>query len=296
MMAGGILVFGRNGQVASELAALAPGRGLDLTLSGREDFDLMAGDPGEHVRQHRPAAVINASAYTAVDAAETDPGPARRLNAEVPGELARACAELGIPFVHFSTDYVFDGSQDAPYLETDALAPLGVYGETKAEGEAAVQAAGGRWAVLRTSWVFSAHGGNFIKTMLRLARERDEVGVVADQSGRPTWARDAALAALAAVDVMTLSGEAVGIAHVAGADDASWADLAEGVFSELDRRGARRPRLKRITTADFPTAARRPANSRLGALRPDALPGWNARPWAEALSACLDEIQEKQGL
>jgi dTDP-4-dehydrorhamnose reductase len=289
-----LLVFGRSGQVAGELAELDIA-GWRVEAYGRETLDLASGDIAAFVAEKAPDAVVNAAAYTAVDKAESEPEVAFALNRDAPGAMARACAARNIPFVHISTDYVFDGSKPGPYVEDDPIAPLGVYGESKAAGEAAVQAAGGRWAILRTSWVYAPTGANFIKTMIRVGKTRDEVGVVDDQHGRPTSAREVAGAAVAAVKAMPAAGP-LGVLHIAGGGDATWADLAEEVFVRLEKRTGRRPALKRITTADYPTPARRPANSRLDGPRAQALLGWRPRPWRESVSQCLDEIEESGGL
>ena len=291
-MTANILVLGRNGQVARELDRLGAPEGFQLVFAGREDFDLSAGaDPAALLETHAPVAVINAAAYTAVDKAESESDAAFRLNRDVPAAIARACAERGVPFVHFSTDYVFDGRKSAPYLEDDPIGPTGVYGRSKAEGEAAVTAAGGRHAILRTSWVYSAFGANFVKTMLRLSETRDELGVVADQTGRPTWARDCAEGALRSVKALLEGAPGFGgVYHLSGAGDATWADFAEAIFAEFAARGGRRPKVNRITTADYPTPAARPANSRLDCSKLEAALGWKMRPWREGLAACMDEL------
>jgi dTDP-4-dehydrorhamnose reductase len=287
-----ILVLGRSGQVARELEKLGPPEGFELEFAGRERLDLTTADPGQLVRETRPAAVINAAAYTAVDKAESEPEAAFRLNRDVPAALALACAEAGVPLVHFSTDYVFDGSKVAPYVETDPVNPAGVYGASKAEGEAQVLAAGGPAIVLRTSWVYSALGANFVKTMLRLAATREEIGVVADQIGRPTWAEDCARGALRAVQAL-LDGEVKGpeLFHLAGAGDASWADFAEAIFAESAARGGPSARVKRIATADYPTPARRPANSRLDCTKMIGALDWPMRDWRLSLAACFEELE-----
>jgi dTDP-4-dehydrorhamnose reductase len=188
---------------------------------------------------------------------------------------------------------VFDGTKPTPYVEHDPLAPLGVYGASKAAGEAAVQAAGGRWAILRTSWVYASTGTNFVKTMIRVGQAREEVGVVDDQYGRPTSAREVAQAAVEAVRAMPADSP-LGVLHIAGGGDATWADLAEEVF--VEQRTGKRPTLKRIATVDYPTPAKRPANSRLDGPRAEALLRWRPRPWRESLAQCLDEIEESGGL
>ncbi len=291
-MAPTILVLGRSGQVARELAKIGPPDGFELAFAGRETLDLAGPvDLAGFVRQRAPAAVINAAAYTGVEKAESEPDAAFRLNRDVPAELARACAALQLPLVHFSTDYVFDGEKPTPYVEDDPTGPLGVYGRSKLEGEQAVLAAGGRAIVLRTSWIYSAFGSNFVKTMLRLAESRAELGVVDDQVGRPTWAEDCARGALRAVRAL-LDREAAadGVFHLAGAGDASWADFAEAVFDGAAARGLPAARVKRITTADYPTLARRPANSRLDCRKLAATLGLRARPWRDSLLACLREL------
>jgi len=291
-----ILVLGRNGQVARELDKIGAPAGFRLSFAGRETVDLAAGcDPNPMLQDAAPAAVINAAAYTAVDKAESEPDAAFRLNRDVPGEWARACADRDIPFVQFSTDYVFDGTKPAPYVEDDPLAPTCVYGRSKAEGEERVLAAGGHTAILRTSWVYSAYGSNFVKTMLRLARSRDEVGVVADQIGRPTWAQDCASGALRLVQAL-IDRDAAGrgIFHLSGAGDATWADFAEAIFEESALTGGPRPRVRRITTAAYPTPAVRPANSRLDCSKILRALDWPSRPWREGLRACFKEL-ESQG-
>jgi dTDP-4-dehydrorhamnose reductase len=288
-----ILVLGRSGQVARELFKLGAPAGHELAFAGRERFDLLSGaDPRPLLDEVCPAAVINAAAYTAVDKAESEPEAAFRLNRDAPAALARACAEAKVPFVHFSTDYVFDGSKPEPYLETDPVSPTGVYGSSKAAGESEVMTRGGRAVVLRTSWVYSAFGANFLKTMLRLAATRDELGVVADQLGRPTWAEDCARGALRAVHALQ-AGEVKGpeILHLSGAGDATWADFAEAIFEISAAHGGASARVKRITTADYPTPARRPANSRLDCSKMTKALNWPMRPWRQSLAACFDELE-----
>ncbi|MFM2357021.1 MAG: hypothetical protein RLZZ528_2757, partial [Pseudomonadota bacterium] len=235
--------------------------------------------------------VINAAAYTAVDQAETDTVAAQTVNAEAPGAMARAAAERGIPFLHISTDYVFAGSGDRPWREDDPTVPLGVYGQTKLDGERLVAAAGGPHVILRTAWVFSAHGKNFVKTMLRLAENRDTLGVVADQHGGPTSA--AAIAgALATIAAAFRAGRGQsGIFHFAGAPSVTWADFAEAVFATADL--PRTPVVNRITTADFPTPARRPANSRLDCTRIRAVYGIDQPDWRADLTRVVKELQSR---
>ena len=252
----GLLVFGKTGQVARELARIAP----DAHFAGRDAADLT--DPAACaalIGARAPRAVINAAAYTAVDRAETDVDTARAVNAAAPGAMATACARLGIPFVHISTDYVFDGSGDQPRAEDAETGPLGVYGQTKLEGEQAIAAAGGQYAIMRTSWVFSAHGANFVKTMRRLGAERDRLTVVADQIGGPTAAADIAAAALSMAEAMTADRAKGGLYHFAGAPDVSWADFAREIFAQ----SRLSPQVADIPSSDYPTPAKRPLNSRL---------------------------------
>ena len=288
-----ILVLGKSGQAARELDKLGAPPGFALAFAGRERFDLLAGiGPGPLLDEVRPAAVINAAAYTAVDKAESEPEAAYALNRDAPAAWARACAEARIPFVHFSTDYVFDGQKPEPYVETDPVGPTGVYGASKAAGEAGVLAAGGPAIVLRTSWAYSAFGANFVKTMLRLAETREEVAVVADQQGRPTWAEDCARGALRSVRAL-LDGEVSGaeLFHLAGEGDVTWAGFAEAIFEQSRARGGPSALVKPITTADYPTAARRPANSRLDCAKIVRTLDFPMRPWREGLAACFEELE-----
>lgn len=291
-MAGPILVFGRSGQVARELAGLGAASGLAMRLAGRETLDL-----ADHaaidglIATIAPSAVINAAAYTAVDRAESEPDAAFALNRDAPAAMAAACAARGLPFVHFSTDYVFAGDLDRPYVETDPTGPVSVYGASKLAGEQAVAQAGGAAATLRTSWVYSAHGTNFVKNMLRLAVDRAELSVVGDQIGRPTWARDCARAALLMAERLARDPALAGVHHLAGAGDASWADLAAAVFEQSARRGGPTARVLAITTADYPTLAKRPANSRLDCGKIEAALPWRCRPWRDSLATCMTEME-----
>jgi len=279
----GLLVFGRSGQVAAELARLVP----DARFLDREQADLTDPDAcAAAIRDSGCAAVLNAAAYTAVDRAEAEPELAGAVNAAAPAAMARAAAGLGLPFLHISTDYVFDGTGARPWSEDDPTGPLGVYGATKLAGEQGVAAAGGQWAVLRTSWVFSAHGTNFVRTMLRLGAEREELRVVADQVGGPTPATGIASACLAMLGAMRADAARGGLYHFAGAPDTSWAGFAREIMAQAGLSC----RIVEIPTADYPTPARRPANSRLdctailrdfGISRPD---------WRAGLAKVLQEL------
>ena len=290
-MSATILVLGRSGQVARELAKIGPPKGFVFEFAGRDRLDLATEDPRRLIEEIRPAAVINAAAHTAVDQAESEPEAAFRLNRDVPAVVAKACAQAATPFVHFSTDFVFDGAKAGPYVETDAIGPLNVYGASKAAGEAEVLAAGGPAVILRISWVFGAHGVNFLRRMLQRAESQEEIGVVADQLGRPTWAEDCACGSLRALEA--LMDGTIGrpeLFHLSGLGDASVADLTEAIFAESAARGGRSARVRRITTAERPTPARRPANSRLDCSKIGRVLDWPLRDWREGLSACFDEM------
>lgn len=288
-MAPRTLIIGRTGQLARELAR-RPTR-LATTFLGREDLDLARpAEAAAAVEAARPEMVVIAAAYTAVDRAESEPETARLVNADAPAAIADACARIGAALVHVSTDYVFDGTKPDPYVEADLVAPVSVYGRTKAAGERAVLDGGARATVIRTSWVYSPWGSNFVRTMLRLSNERDELRVVADQTGRPTSAADLAAAVLAIAERLAAGDDAVrGLLHFAGSGDATWADFAEAVVAGSAQRGGRTVPVRRITTAEFPTPAPRPANSRLDTARINAL-GVVSPPWRESLSRCLDEL------
>ena len=248
------LVFGCTGQVATELDLQA-----DVTALDRRAADLS--NPAAcaaAILAQRPDVVINAAAYTAVDRAEDEPALAQTINGDAPGAMARACAELDIPFLHVSTDYVFSGGGTVPWSVRDPIAPLGVYGRTKAAGEDAVRAARGRHAILRTSWVFSPHGTNFVKTMLRLSDTRDALNVVDDQIGGPTPANGIAAALLTMARAMS-GGQDGGTYHYAGAPPVSWASFARETFAAASRS----VEVTGIPTSDYPTPAKRPLNSRL---------------------------------
>lgn len=272
-----LLIFGRNGQVATEL--LRHGGAHELTPLGRGMVELSDPDAcAAAVEASDCDAVINAAAYTAVDRAEEEEDVAHVINAEAPGAMARAAAKRAVPFLHISTDYVFDGSGERPWRPDDAAAPLSAYGRTKLAGEAAVQAAGGTYAILRTAWVFSAHGANFVKTMLRLSESRDRLSVVDDQIGGPTPAGAIADALLAMAPALAADPAKLGTYHFSGSPEVSWKIFACEIFA----RGGREVAVESITTTDYPTPATRPANSRLdcsdiGRVFGIARPDWKAR-------------------
>jgi dTDP-4-dehydrorhamnose reductase len=279
-----ILVFG-NGQLGQELARAAPARNLALRVLSHADADIADRDAvAAAMERERPTLVVNAAAYTKVDLAETEIDAAERGNAIGPGVLARACADAGVPLVHVSTDYVFDGTKQGAYVETDPIAPLGVYGRTKADGEAAVRDALPRHVILRTSWVYGEFGNNFLKTMLRLARQRDELRVVADQFGCPTSTPEIVSAIFAIVSSPSREDK-WGTYHFAGHGVTTWHSFATRIVAAQAIVTGRKPRVTAITTADYPTPARRPANSELNSGLFERTFGFRARPWADEADA-----------
>lgn len=284
-----VLVFGRTGQVARELLRRA-GPDCALEALGREDADLA--DPAlcaARVAAAQADVVINAAAYTAVDRAESEEALATTINAAAPGAMARAAAARGLPFLHVSTDYVFDGSGERPWREDDPVAPLGAYGRSKLAGERAVAAAGGLHAVLRTSWVHAAHGNNFVRTMLRLGAERDRLTVVDDQRGCPTAAADIADALLAVARAFAAGRGASGVFHFGGAPAVSWREFAEEIFAQAG--GPRAPVVTPIRSEDWPTPAPRPRNSALDCARIAAAYGLAQPDWRRSLRAIVAELE-----
>jgi len=279
-----ILVFGKTGQVATELQRLG-----DVQAMGRDEADLS--DPAacaQVITDSQVRAVINAAAYTAVDRAEDEEPLAQVINADAPAAMARAAAGKGIPFVHISTDYVFDGAGDAPWKPTDPTGPLGAYGRTKLAGEAGVRAAGGTYAILRTSWVFSAHGQNFVKTMLRLGATRDALSIVADQVGGPTPAHDIAHACLHIANQLAAGQGQTGTYHFSGAPDVSWANFARVIFDMAGLDVA----LSDIPGSAYPTPAARPGNSRMDCTDLTRTFGIERPDWQAGLRAVLLELKE----
>jgi len=289
-----VLVIGRTGQISTELLARLPAAGHQAVGLEPPDFDLTdAAQVAAAFAAHRPEAVINAAAYTAVDRAEDDRDLAFAVNATGPRLVGEAAARAGIPVVHYSTDYVFDGDQPTPYTEADTPNPVGVYGASKLAGERALHAAQPRSVTFRTAWVCSAHGNNFVKTMLRLGRERPEVRVVADQHGAPSFADDLADAAIAILPRLAAApaGDPVfGVCHLTGQPFTTWHGFAAEIFAGAAARGQPAPVLTAITTADYPTRARRPANSRLDCSRSARLLGVPAADWRQGLARCLDAL------
>jgi dTDP-4-dehydrorhamnose reductase len=286
-----ILITGGSGQLALALDAATT---TPVRRVGRPDFDFDRPDSIAAVfRQSDPWLVVNAAAYTAVDAAETDAAAAYRANRDGPAELARLCAQAGIPLIHVSTDYVFDGAKGDYYRETDQTAPTGVYGASKLAGETAVLASGARAVILRTAWVYAPTGKNFVRTMLNAGRTRDRLTVVADQKGCPTTAADLAAAILAIAGRIAATGwdnHYAGVFHAAGTGWTTWHGLATAVFEEAARHGAKQPEVAPIATADWPTPAKRPADSRLDCDRLASVFGIRLPPWRDGLTRTIDAI------
>ncbi|MEP0156755.1 dTDP-4-dehydrorhamnose reductase [Pseudophaeobacter sp.] len=279
-----ILVFGKTGQLARELALLE-----GVTCLGRAQVDLS--DPtacAEAIGHYAPVAVINAAAYTAVDRAEEEDALAQVVNGAAPAAMAQACAELDIPFVTVSTDYVFDGSGTMPWQPSDAVAPINAYGRSKLAGEEAVAAVGGRYAILRTSWVVSAHGHNFVKTMLRLGAERDHLSIVGDQIGAPTPARDIAAACLEMARQLRADGDKSGTYHLQGLPEVSWAGVAAEIFAQAGMTCE----VTDIATSAYPTPAARPLNSRLDCATLETVFNISQPDWRLGLRDILNDLGE----
>jgi dTDP-4-dehydrorhamnose reductase len=291
-MIGPVLIFGGNGQVGREFACLARARGLAVIAPGRQDVDIAdAAAVKDAITRAGASVVINCAAYTSVDKAEVEPAEAARVNALGAGNVAIGAAAAAAPLIHLSTDYVFDGTKAGAYREEDDIAPLGVYGRTKAEGESAVRTATPRHVILRTSWVFGVHGRNFLKTMLLLARQREELRVVADQHGCPTATADIARALLAVVGAIQAGSARWGVYHFAGRGVTSWHGFATEIVEQQARFSGKRPPVRAIGTAEYPTPARRPANSELDSTLFAAAFGYRAETWqkrtAEAVATLM---------
>jgi dTDP-4-dehydrorhamnose reductase len=289
-----ILITGKTGQVGTELSRLYHPHG-DVVLVGRDECDLSSERSIQDVvRRVKPAVIINAGAYTAVDQAETERPLCFAINADAPRVLAQEAAQLDALFIHYSTDYVFNGEKPGPWLESDPIAPLSVYGESKAAGEAAIVETGGRYLVLRTSWVYSAHGKNFLRTMLRLGAERSELRVVDDQVGAPTSAAEIAAATARLVDQYTqYDGSGMpwpaDIYHMTAAGSTSWCGFARAIFSAGIL--GTQPRVQPIPASDYPTPARRPSNSVLANEKFARTFGFRLPSWQQQLEQVLAGMQ-----
>lgn len=279
------LVTGTEGQVVRALVEIAAGRDdVEIVTLGRPDLDLAdTTQVADKIKAMRPDIILSVAAYTAVDAAETDEATALAVNGTAVGEIGRAAAELGVPVVHLSTDYIFDGEKATPYVEEDPTGPVGAYGRTKLAGELALAAATPDHAILRTAWVYSPFGKNFVKTMLTLAQTRPGLNVVADQQGNPTCALDIARGTLTVAGNLLASKDPAlrGIFHMTGAGETVWADFAKEIFRVSAQGGGPSATVAPIPTAAYPTPARRPKNSRLDCAKLKrvhgvALPDWRA--------------------
>ncbi|CUX60016.1 MULTISPECIES: dTDP-4-dehydrorhamnose reductase [Agrobacterium tumefaciens complex] len=294
-----LAVTGKNGQVVTALQALASAE-LEIVAIGRPELDLAQPETVlKALREVKPDAVVSAAAYTAVDKAESEPEIAFAVNRDGARAVAQAANELGIPVIHLSTDYVFDGTKDTAYVESDPTGPTSVYGRSKLEGERAVSEATDNYVVLRTAWVYSEYGNNFVKTMFRLGENRDQINVVADQFGCPTSANDIA-AAIVAIARKLLDDSSIslrGVFHLSGTRETNWANFAKQIFAFSEENGGKSMIVNDITTAQYPTPARRPANSRLDCSKLEAVYGIRLPNWqtsTRAVVSALAHIKEEQ--
>jgi len=293
-----IAVTGWTGQVVCAMLERVPA-GVEVIALRRPELDLAQPKTvAPALRSARPDVIVNTAAYTAVDQAESEPELAMRVNGEAAGEAARAAAALGIPMIQLSTDYVFDGALERPYREDDPTGPISAYGASKLAGERAVAAATDNHAILRTAWIYSPFGKNFVKTMLHLAETRDEIGVVADQAGSPTSALDIADAIFTIARNLTArksDASLRGVFHMSAAGEAVWADVAEAIFAERERQGGKPVGVRRIATVDYPTPARRPANSRLDCSKLALAHEVRLPEWQSSLRPCIARLLQDQG-
>ena len=280
-----ILVFGKTGQVARELQMLT-----DIVALNRSQADL--NDPqacADVIKQYEPIAVINAAAYTGVDKAESEEELANLINGEAPGAMAKVCAKLNIPFVHTSSDYVFEGTGETAWRATDQTNPQNAYGRSKQKGEEAIKSSGATYAILRTSWVVSAHGNNFVKTMLHLLKTRESLTVVDDQIGGPTPARDIAKACVEIAHQLINAPSKSGIYHLSGTPDVSWYSFANAIFEQVGRETIALP----IPTSEYSTPAKRPLNSRLDCNSTESIFNILRPSWREGLDNILRDLEKE---
>ena len=289
-----MVVTGREGQVVRSLLDRGTGVAFEIIPLGRPELDLAAEPEAvvSAIEAVSPDVIVSAAAYTQVDKAESDPELAFAINERGAGAVARAAHRLGVPLIHLSTDYVFDGSKAAPYVEEDSTGPSGVYGWSKLAGERAVLAEHDNCAILRTAWVYSPFGANSVKTMLRLAEERGEVGVVADQRGNPTSALDIAVGVLTIASNLVRSSDPTkrGLFHMSGTGEASWAEFAQAIFAASAALGGPTAVVKAIATSEYPTAAKRPANSRLDSSKLAQAHGVRLPDWHESLKEVVARL------
>ncbi len=294
-----ILVTGKEGQVDTALQQLGDATAdIEVVRIGLPEVDLSRPETLEiPVREARPDVIISSAAYTAVDKAESELGLAEAINADGPGELARLAATLDIPLLHLSTDYVFSGEKNGVYVEADTPCPVSAYGLTKLSGEMAIEKATDNHVILRTAWVYSPFGNNFVKTMLRLGETRDEINVVADQRGCPTYAPEIARALLAVARRVTTDRDPAlrGLFHLTGQGETTWSGFAEAIFAGASVRGRPAVKVNEIPTSAYPTPAKRPANSRLSGEKLFDVYGLRLDPWRISLDNCLDQLIGRPG-
>ncbi|MCW0982261.1 dTDP-4-dehydrorhamnose reductase [Agrobacterium sp. BT-220-3] len=291
-----LVVTGKNGQVVSALQALGNDN-LEIVPLGRPELDLARPETvAKAIRDAKPDVVVSAAAYTAVDKAENELDMAFTVNRDGARAVARAASDIGVPVIHLSTDYVFDGTKATAYVETDPTGPTSVYGRSKLEGEQAVSEITDNYAVLRTAWVYSEYGSNFVKTMFRLAESRDEVNVVADQFGCPTSANDIAAAIVAIAKKLEEDSAAHlrGVFHLAGTGETNWAEFAKQIFAFSAENGGKPMIIKDITTAQYPTPARRPANSRLDCSKLEEVYGIRLPEWQTSTRAVVAALTQSK--
>jgi len=295
-----VLVTGKEGQVDTSLQQLGDATpGVEVIRLGLPEIDLSRPETLElPVREARPDVIISSAAYTAVDKAESERELAEAINADGPGKLARLAKTLEIPLLHLSTDYVFSGDKHGAYVETDRPGPASVYGLTKLSGELAIERATNNHVILRTAWVYSPYGTNFVKTMLRLGETRDEINVVDDQHGCPTYAPEIARALLAVAQRVVVDRDPAlrGIFHLTGQGETTWAGFAEAIFTGASARGRRLVRVNRIPSMAYPTPAKRPMNSRLSGDKLQRTYNLRLDPWQVSLDQCLDQLLEASGV
>lgn len=291
-----LAVTGKNGQVVSALQALA-GPGLEIVALGRPELDLARPDTVfKALREAKPDVVVSAAAYTAVDKAESEPDIAFAVNRDGAKAVARAANDIGVPVIHISTDYVFDGTKTTAYVENDPTGPASVYGRSKLEGEQAVSESTDNYAVLRTAWVYSEYGSNFVKTMLRLSESRDEINVVADQFGCPTSANDIAIAIVSIAKRLATdpSAHLRGVFHMSGTGETNWAGFAKQIFAFSAKNGGKSIVVNDITTAQYPTPARRPTNSRLDCCKLEEVYGIRLPEWQTSTRAVMAALAQNK--
>lgn len=291
-----LAVTGKNGQVVSALQALASDE-LEIVALGRPELDLAQPETVlKALREVKPDVVVSAAAYTAVDKAESEQDIAFAVNRDGARAVAQAASDIGIPLIHLSTDYVFDGTKDTAYVESDPTGPTSVYGRSKLEGERAVSEATDNYVVLRTAWVYSEYGNNFVKTMLRLSENRDEINVVADQFGCPTSANDIAIAVVTIARKLVEDSSAAlrGVFHLSGTGETNWANFAKQIFAFSAETGGKSIVINDITTAQYPTPARRPANSRLDCSKLEEVYGIKLRSWQTSTRAVVTALAQSK--